>query len=502
MGYSLVNLVAFTLTGFGCISIVVFMSATQPYLIGQKVHGVDPSRMGSLIGNLGFFDELVSIASAPVFGIIVDRINSSPRWAIGGTKVVEPVSFLIVSTALVLYGTSVNKIHLYISRMVFALGVTGVLSLITVLLNELSTSGFSLMSLRSGYQPVELASEPVEQVNEEEVSLRPFVKTEATRKNGTFSALIGVATGLGAVFAASALLPLPMYFKKIFPEITTSKSLEYSYLTIAIYGALISSFLARFLFNLKKLNVGEDEESQDVAQGHHQTSDQTYFELLQRGYELSKEIPEIRLSYLGSFVVRASNVATSIFIPVLVFDYFYKNGTCDTNATGKENCEEAYIFLAMLTGIAQTFGLLSSPVWAKIVNKHSNAYAMYWSAILMAIGNLGLCFHFWFQLFVSEQGFYYSPKQVVTFLTIIVAHIGQFGLIMTSMGLLSQSAGHAHVGSVSGLQSLCGSFGILIISKFGGWWTTSWILGPFFVLGIFSLILVFSIKKVDLSVFY
>ncbi|KAG7193573.1 uncharacterized protein KQ657_000642 [Scheffersomyces spartinae] len=464
------------------------MSATQPYLIRHKVDGVDPQKMGNLIGTLGFFDELVSIASAPVIGTLVDKINTSPKWSIGGTKAIEPLSFLVLSIALVLYGTSNSKFHLYVSRAVFALGVTGVLSLIAALLNELSASGFTLLSIKrgGGYQSLELAS------GDDGSSLSPLVK----KKNGVFSAMIGVATGLGAVFAASVLLPLPLYLKKLIPDISSGQSLEYSYLVIAVYAVLISIIVAKFLFNLKLLSTAAGEEEDNLQNTSH---DQSYFKLLLQGYKMFKQSPEIGISCFGSFVVRASNVATTIFIPVLVFDYFYKIGTCDTNATGKENCEEAYMFLAMLTGIAQTFGLLSSPIWARIINKQSNAYAMFWSAILMVIGNLGLCFHFWFQLFISEQGFYYSPKHVVTFLVIIIAHIGQFGLIMTSMGLLSQSVEHTHVGTVSGLQALCGSMGILIVSKLGGFWTNTWILGPFFVLGIFSLALVVCIKKVDID---
>ena len=73
---------------------------------------------------------------------------------------------------------------------------------------------------------------------------------------------------------------------------------------------------------------------------------------------------------------------------------------------------------------------------------------------------------------------------------ISIIGLSQIGLIISSMSVLSGIPNaHDIMGSLSGLYSFCGGIGIMIISSLGGYLSDHWILGPFFILGLFNVAL-------------
>ncbi|KAK6205389.1 major facilitator superfamily domain-containing protein [Scheffersomyces amazonensis] len=476
--YSAGNLVAFNYAGFACISIVVFLSSTQPFYLSEVLGINIDDKIGSTIGTLGFADELTAIISAPLIGTLVDKINSK---GISGTKLIQSLSFLVIAISLIGYGTLSSNVipDLIFFRCLFALGVTSCMSLVTVLLNELSNSDFSFRKF------VFWKTVP-------DLQYQTDITPTTNRRNGKYAALIGISTGLGAIFAVSNFLTLPIKLVNWYPSWTLKDGLKTSYNLIAGYAFLSFLLLHIFLYDKnKQINqISHDEllgDNDDDNEDNNIKLKPSYFELLQRGIELSKENHKVQLSYVGAFVARSTTVATSVFIPLIVYNYYYKQKLCDvTEYPNKKNCYDGYIFAAILTGVAQTVALISAPVWGYLIDLKSvgKFKTFLFSGVIGLIGNYGLCL-------TSSGEELYDPHTFGCFMMVSLIGISQIGIIITSMSLLSTSSEDPnHMGSLSGLYSLSGGLGILIITKLGGMLSDSWILAPFFILGTFNLILI------------
>lgn len=462
---------AFNFAGFACISIVVFLSSTQPFFITEVIGIKQNEKIGSIIGTLGFFDELTAIVSAPLLGTLTDKMNLLP-FPFSGTRVTQSLSLLVVAFALLGYSrfsTSVNDLLVF--RCIFAVGVTACMSMVTVTLNELSNSDFAFHKFvfwkQHGYE---------------------LVEDSESKKNGKYAALIGISTGLGAIFAVSMFLTLPVRLVDKYPQLDMKASLKLSYSAIAIYGVVAGLILFATLYDFKRANRRATSlESEDVEEPVTLTED-SYFHLLYTGIQIARSNSEIQLSYIGAFVARSTTVATSVFIPLLVYNYYYDKGNCDSEFPSKSTCYDGYIFAAILTGVAQTVALILSPLWAWLIDsdrfgKHKSLFV---AAALGLFGNYGLC------LFATNTLDKYDPRTPTCFIMVSFIGLSQIGIIITSMSLLSGLKKDPNMGSLSGLYSLSGGLGILILTKLGGIWSDNWILGPFFLLGTFNLLLVIS----------
>ncbi|KAK6463053.1 major facilitator superfamily domain-containing protein [Scheffersomyces coipomensis] len=472
--YTAANLVAFNFAGFACISIVVFLSSTQPFYLSEVLGLEIDDKIGSIIGTLGFADELTAIVSAPLIGTLVDKINLKGS---SGTRIIQSSSFIILALSLIGYGALSSHVFpdLIFFRCLFALGVTGCMSLVTVLLNELSNSDFSFKKFIF-WKPA--------YVNDSDST-----ENDNTKRNGKYAALIGVSTGLGAIFAVSNFLTLPVKLVNWYPDLSLKDGIKTSYLILAAYSFISFLILHALLYDKTKVRISEPlilndgEDAIDVVI----PINVPYFQLLKQGIELSKNNPKVQLSYVGAFVARSTTVTTSVFIPLLVYNYYYKQKLCDvTEYPNKKNCYDGYIFAAILTGVAQTVALVSAPLWGYLIDlKRIGTYkTLYVASFIGLIGNYGLCL-------TSSSDSVYDPHTVACFLMVSLIGVSQIGIIITSMSLLSNSSENPnHMGSLSGLYSLSGGLGILIITKIGGIWSDSWILGPFFILGTFNAILI------------
>ncbi|KAI5963590.1 uncharacterized protein KGF55_002470 [Candida pseudojiufengensis] len=469
--YSSLNYIAFNYAGFACISIVVFLTATQPFYI-KEVIGIEPrpgnikdTKIGHIIGGLGFFDELISMISAPLLGTLNDKLNT---LGFGGSKLIQSSSLLILAIALFGYGVINSHLipDMFIFRGIFALGVTGCMSMVTVILNELSYSDFTLKKLlfwkKNDYEAINLN-------NNSQVDLK---------KNGKYSAIMGIATGLGAIFSVSAFVTLPVRFQDWNPDIDMKWSLKYSYLVVMGFAIFSAIFLYIFLYK----------PDSKVLQEETREENKPYFHILKDGFEFSKSNKQAQLAYVGAFVARSTTVATSLFIPLMVYDWYYNIGECENGSgdwAGKMTCYEGYIFSAILTGVAQTVALISAPLWGYLVDnsKVGKYRTLAISGSIGALGNFGISL-------VNTNFRHYDPKTIVCFLFVSIIGFSQIGLIISSMSILSGISNvHQIMGSLSGFYSFCGGIGIMIITLVGGYLADFWILGPFFLLGLFNLIL-------------
>ncbi|KAG2733533.1 hypothetical protein G9P44_003058 [Scheffersomyces stipitis] len=476
------NLLAFNFTGFACVAIVVFLSSTQPFYVSEVIGIQADAKIGAIIGTLGFTDELVSIISSPLVGTLTDKLNSI---GIQGTRYIPSISFLILALSLVGYAVVSTNIYpdVIFFRCIFALGVTSCMSMITVMLNELTNSDFAFQKFLFWRHYQQQAFDSLELNDPED------------KKNGKYSALIGISTGLGAIFSVSFFLTLPIKLVSSNPDLTLKEGLKYSYLIVAAFAVVAFHVLVVFLYdsNKKKPNTIEEselllvEESEVTEESDEPEEKLPYFKLLARGFEISRSNHRVQLSYIGAFVARSTTVTTSVFIPLLVYNFYYKNGKCNTtDFPNKKNCNDGYIFSAILTGVAQTIALISSPLWGYMIDSRrvGKFKTLLVSAIAGIIGNFGLC------ISGSTTKGAYDPHTVICFVMVSLIGMSQIGIIITSMSVLSGLTHNPkNMGSLSGLYSLSGGLGILLITKVGGLWSDYWILGPFFLLGAFNTVL-------------
>lgn len=504
--YKVRNLLALNAAGFACISLVVFLAATQPFYLSDVI-GISPEKIGAAVGTLGAVDELVAIVVAPLLGTLNDRINGiawKRQTFPSGSRVLELVSFSILALSLVGYGQWAHHLFpdLWFWRAVFAVGVSGCMSIVTVMLHEVNNSNFqwshvafwrvlmretSRERLLGNEEPTGAAdalelAEDIEQQPDRPVDSLP---QKTNKKQGSLAALLGVSTGLGAVFSVLCFLTLPVRLSDHNPDWSSKDSLRASYKLLALVALVAGAVVFTFAYDCVK---------QRRASGHspeHELPDASYLKLLKEGLNASKHNRKLQLAYVAAFVSRSTTVATALFIPLLVYKFYYNSDRCSTGSLAdtpsKSNCYEGYVFLAILTGVAQTVALVSSPIWGVLVDSHKlgSAATLGAASVLGMAGAFGLCI-------VGRGLEVYDPRNAVCFVLVSFVGLSQIGTIIASMSIVSsvgqtvERVEHRVIGSISGLYSLCGGLGILVITIVGGRWSDRWVFGPFFLLGTFN----------------
>lgn len=439
--YKLRNLVAFNLTGFFCISFVIFLTSSQPFFINQILE--INHKIGAIIGSLGFIDELTCIIVSPLVGSLTDVINEL-GWPLNGTKIVVFASFILIFLSFLLYGLVpyTSWYQLIFPRILFAIGVTGSMSTIPVLLNQLIYSDFKFSSLFY-WRQVETPT------------------TNNVNKNGRYAAMIGLSTGMGALFSVYFYLPLPLRLLAAF-NLASRESMRLSFVILAVVSSVVAFLMLLFLYNSKpspSLSV-------------------SYMKVLSSGFTSLKSNTSVQLACMGGFIARSTSVLIAVFIPLFVYNFYYKSGLCEQDgSSGKVNCHDGYVFSAILTGVAQTISLISSPVWGFVIDKVGRKRALIIASVSGVSGNWILCL-----LNVSD------PRNATCFLLVSLIGVSQIGTVITSMSLISPQ--NDYVGSISGVYNLCGGLGIMLLSQLGGYWSDKWILAPFFLMGSFNCILI------------
>lgn len=492
--YTLSNAVAFNCTAFACISFVVFLSSTQPFYLSDVLGFKHKNNIGYVVGILGFVDELTSMICAPLIGALSDKISTKKAC---GSKIITFFGFVLIGVSLACYGQFATQVFpdLIFFRSLFAVGVISCMSMVTVMFTEISNSDFDLgMTLRkiryrlrnrhwtddSDLEYMHLLGESVAD-GSTAFRLRRD-SDDGSKSMGKYAAMIGISTGLGAIFSVSYFLTLPTKLQTIFSDYSMSDCIRLSYTLLGGLSVAIGAVLYFFLY-------AKEVPSSPPSLGTN------YFQLLSHGLLISKHDSRVQLSYIGSLVARLTTVLTSIFIPLLVYNFYSKSGKCDTknstNHNNKDTCHDGYIFAAILTGVAQSIALLFSPIWGVLIDHDSfgKYRCLLMSSLIGLIGTFGICVHSYYTFTYNV----YDPRNFVCFLMVSLIGISQIGTIMSSMSLLSSVVKDTRdlvsIGSISGVYSLFGGLGILLLTIIGGGWSDKWILGPFCLLGIFNILL-------------
>ncbi len=193
----------------------------------------------------------------------------------------------------------------------------------TATLAEITHSDFSWSSLLS---KISARYERINEGESEEASLVLDNQDSATTSNNGTAAMVGVSSGLGAIFAVSVFLPLPAYLDKNGDN--SSVALKNSYLIVGGIAIGISffwllllkndptkSFLCWLKGDSKQLNDNIDDVDDELSPPSIVAADShnyNYISLLKHGFTAAKEDEKILLSYIASFVARSNNVTVSV----------------------------------------------------------------------------------------------------------------------------------------------------------------------------------------------
>ncbi|ANB14484.1 putative membrane protein [Sugiyamaella lignohabitans] len=500
--YSKINLVSYLLLCLFVISFLVFLNSTQPFVLTDILG--DDVNIGDKVGSLAFADEIVSIVLCPLWGSLSDKV---------GTRPVSVIGLLILSTSLFFYTTG-NSVYpdLLLLRMFFAVGTSACVSMIPAILAELSASYEE--SKFDGYRQVEDMNWGDDVSNDEEndaleaieernayfddptVVSRDtpfFEQSEASPKsyrNAKLAGLVGVVTGIGAVLSVSLFLPLPTWLDRNSGGENDAKiALRNSYYIVSAIAFFVSILLFLGLHKDRSksfrlwLNGGSvsifDEAALDTM-----PDSLPYFQTIKMGFLAAKD-RQVALSYVGGLVARSATVALTLFVPLAVNFYFYEQGICkvgdphDALPDVKKGCHEAYVLAAILTGIANTVSLVFAPIWGLLGDYIGQHGSLMVSALVGFTGCIGFAF--------VEK-----PNSPVSFVMACFLGAGQIGAIVLSMSMCTNSR-RQYNGSISGVYSLSGGLGILLITKVGGYISDIWKGAPFVILAGFYFLLCIAI---------
>lgn len=358
-------------------------------------------------------------------------------------------------------------------------------------------------------------------------------RSASGRSTSQIAGWVGMFTGLGALIALGAFLPLPARLQH--DGYTPAEAITDSFYFV---GSIAFAVALACAFGLAGLAGEEDKGLLNVIRRmRYAKIDENAVEqrappvasLLLGAMILGFTDVDIALGYLGGFVARASSVGISLFIPLYVNAYFVSSGLCKDNPNSdpteiKQNCRDAYVIAAILSGVSQLVALLCAPLFGYLDSRFSRRNVPL--LVASAAGVVG------YVVFARIQ----SPEprgergNPAVFLVMALLGISQIGAIVCSLSSLSRgihggksegmdtiaqgtaatetsttredspllpspsqrsdTLSHSRdylKGSIAGIYSLAGGAGILLLTKLGGALFDSLSsAAPFYMLAIFN----------------
>lgn len=360
---------------------------------------------------------------------------------------------------------------------------------------------------------------------------------------------VGMFAGCGALLSLILFLPLPERLQK--HGYSPESALQYSYYVVAVVALFISAWCAIGLQGLREQRANftrlfkRIQRGRPSSSGRSSSSDgvegptpflwQNFHQAVSLGFRRA----DIGLGYVGGFVARASSVAISLFVPLLVNALFRSSGICgqdDEHDVGglpglRRKCSQAYILAAELTGVSQLVALLCAPMFGYASAKLGRRQGpLMFASVAGIIGYILIATRFKIET-------HHQKGNVEAFLAMCLIGVSQIGAIVCSLGALggailkrnkngippgiSPSSPKPHTGdqenrtpagegapllpkaeanpsrdlirlkgSIAGIYSLYGGAGILLLTKLGGLlFDRVSFAAPFYIMAIFNSIL-------------
>ncbi|SGY17755.1 BQ5605_C015g07878 [Microbotryum silenes-dioicae] len=490
-----INAVALASSTLLSITLLVFLNASQPFLLDL----LDVPNAGRMTGQLVLADELVALGCYSVWGFISDRIGV--RW-------VAVAGHALCGVALVAY-VNVPLSVLIIARMLFAVGASALVTALSAALSSMTAlpesesesecesdigtgqDGDVRTSSPHGHsQP--RSSNQRELSNEHSRLLATSSEqatTSAANKSARFAGLLGFSSGLGALLAVFVLLPLPAQISARFANVSLRAALRYTYYLTAALAFVESLFL---IVGLNRPSTVAPIKSRE-RQANSTLRDKSIATLkeMSLGVRIARQEPRIALGYLTSFTSRASATIVTGFIPLLINHYFVSNGLCSTPSSALdvptpsnppfEVCRRALILASILTGVVQLVSLLCSPLVGFLASSLSFTLLLALTSTLGTVAFIGWSF-------LPHHG---DPRGPMPIVYAILAGISQIGGIVISLALVAQARGtlvqkqgKEVAGVIAAAYSVSGGLGILLVGTSAGWLFDAWKGAPFAIVAV------------------
>lgn len=393
---------AFIFAVFLSLALIVYIAGTQ----GQILMGILGIIIdtGDITGSLALYAEIIALFGVIMWSMAADQI---------GRRGVMSASIVLMGLAIVCYPHIKNvHPHMLVLRLVFSIGSSGSTAMMVAMMMEV-----------------------------------------AHGKGGLVSGCIGVASGLGATFAALCLFMVPAFLSMKYPG--NNHGLTYSH--SAIGGTAMALGVILF-FCMPK----------DSCTRPPVNHFKGWFQKLYTGIKASKE-PRIALGYASSFFARADEIIITNFLSLWVAKYYIENGKCQVG----KSCLYALASSSTLSGYSQLVALGTTPFFAIASEYIPKEWAVLIAGVVGACG----CIPFAFSI---------DPTSKLSLGFVILIATGQYGMIISGMAMVAGNyidrKDHA---AISATYSFIGAIGIIILSKVGGVLFDKWMKGaPFLLLGI------------------
>jgi MFS family permease len=328
---------------FVALACIVYLSGTQSNILTTILHV--SGNTGDVTGSLALYAEIMSLVSVVVWSMASDRIQR---------RGVMACAIFLMGLSIVCYPHAKNVYpDLLLIRLVFAIGSAGTTAMMVALMLEV-----------------------------------------AHGKGGLVSAFIGVASGLGATFAALLLFMCPAYLTVIYKDGTLG--FVYSH---GIIGGITMFLGVVFYFTLPK----------DMYQREKVNHFKLYIPKLYRGILAAKD-PRIFLGYTTSFFARADEIIISNFLSLWVTQYYIDTGKCQVG----HSCYYSLASASTLSGYSQLVALAFTAPFGLASEYLPKEIAVFVAGVVGACG----CIPFAFQIDPTS-------KACLGFVILIAA--GQYG---------------------------------------------------------------------------
>ncbi|EGF98783.1 uncharacterized protein MELLADRAFT_95427 [Melampsora larici-populina 98AG31] len=492
-----VNVMAYLLSSFLSVACLVFLNASTSFVLTAVVR-LPLDHLGRVSGSLVLLDELVALPAVLVWGRCADLY---------GFRFVSVVGHVLVAIALSIFVQARSTLELCFARVLVSIGFAALTTMLSATLGSLSTSiAVNTVPSSSDEQtettPLLLSSSPV--VSE--------CKHLEDQRSAKLSGIIGFSSGLGALFAVFCLLRLPPLIVNRFPTLSPRDALKEAIKT----SFYITSVLALLVGLSLIVGLRRRNEGYSLISKNRSTSTRTGWwsslRPLAYGFDLCLEDPYLVVAYAAGFSARATTIAVSAFIPVLVNQYYIASGQCQLDRPNvpsdevKKGCHAAFALASALTGTVQLSALLLAPLVGWLASHRSQPALLAFSNAVGAIGFL-------------TMGLLPNPRHWLMWPICVALGVAQISGIVVSLSLCA--SGRSRIqnaiftrkkaslppvapsdepctanqstqdviqnqsdisGAIAGVYSLCGGLGILV-GSIGGILADWQPQAPFFLTG-------------------
>lgn len=272
------------------------------------------------------------------------------------------------------------------------------------------------------------------------------------KDRGKASGLQGIGNGIGALLTVFVILQLPKRFMA--DGMTGLDAGQRTYWILAGIAAVSAVLL---MIGLQNRTSIQKEQKKSILQ------------ISREGFAAAKD-PGVALAYMAAFISRGDLAIVGTFFTLWVVTY-------STSQLGLSTAD-ALAKAGMIIGISQTMALIFAPIFGAIADRMNRANAVIFAVALASLG-------YGSTIFVSD------PTSPQIFIVAALIGIGEISGVIASGVLIAQQAPRDIRGSVIGIFSLCGTFGIMTATGLGGQLFDNWLpQGPFILFSILGWVVV------------